>query len=105
MIAIADGYSAYKSAHSSTGTHFENADGILVESEVIGRGQWIESDVLNDLARPDEACRRHRGKLNVIFCDGHVESLTVKFVFEDTSDAALVRWNRDHQPHREYLIR
>ncbi len=46
---------------------------------------------------------RHRGRLNVLFCDGHVESPTAQFVLEDTSDAALVRWNRDHQPHRDAL--
>jgi hypothetical protein len=32
-----------------------------------------------------------------------VESPTLKFLFEDTSDAALVRWNRDHLPHRDRL--
>ena len=46
---------------------------------------------------------RHQGKLNVVFCDGHVESPTLQFLFEDTSDAALVRWDRDHLPHREKL--
>lgn len=46
---------------------------------------------------------RHQGKANAVFCDGHVESPTLKFLFEDTSDAALVRWNRDHLPHREKL--
>jgi prepilin-type processing-associated H-X9-DG protein/prepilin-type N-terminal cleavage/methylation domain-containing protein len=46
---------------------------------------------------------RHRGKANVVFCDGHVESPTLKFLFEDTSDAALSRWNRDHLPHRDRL--
>jgi prepilin-type N-terminal cleavage/methylation domain-containing protein/prepilin-type processing-associated H-X9-DG protein len=46
---------------------------------------------------------RHQGKLNVVFCDGHVESPTLQFLFADTSDAALSRWNRDHQPHRERL--
>jgi len=40
---------------------------------------------------------------NVTFCDGHVESPTLKFLFEDTSDEALSRWNRDHLPHREKL--
>ena len=40
---------------------------------------------------------------NAVFCDGHVESPTLKFLFEDTSDAALARWNRDHLPHREKL--
>ncbi len=46
---------------------------------------------------------RHQGKANVAFCDGHVESPTLQFLFTDTSAAALSRWNRDHQPHRERL--
>ncbi|HEY5234146.1 MAG TPA: DUF1559 domain-containing protein [Verrucomicrobiae bacterium] len=46
---------------------------------------------------------RHQGKANVVFCDGHVESPTLQFLFADTSDAALSRWNRDHLPHREKL--
>jgi hypothetical protein len=46
---------------------------------------------------------RHQGLANVVFCDGHVKSPTLKFLFEDTDDDALVRWNRDHLPHREKL--
>jgi len=46
---------------------------------------------------------RHQGRANVVFCDGHVESPTLQFLFEDTNDAALSRWNRDHLPHRERL--
>jgi prepilin-type processing-associated H-X9-DG protein len=42
-------------------------------------------------------------KANVVFCDGHVESLTLTFPFTDTSDDALCHWNRDHLPHRERL--
>jgi prepilin-type processing-associated H-X9-DG protein/prepilin-type N-terminal cleavage/methylation domain-containing protein len=49
------------------------------------------------------AILRHQGKANVVFCDGHVESPTLPFLFADTSDAALSRWNRDHLPHREKL--
>ncbi|MEI6197851.1 MAG: H-X9-DG-CTERM domain-containing protein [Verrucomicrobiota bacterium] len=32
------------------------------------------------------------GKANVVFCDGHVESPTLKFLFEDISDTASARW-------------
>ncbi len=46
---------------------------------------------------------RHQGKGNVVFCDGHVESPTLHFLFTNTNDTALVRWNRDHLPHREKL--
>jgi len=44
---------------------------------------------------------RHRGNANVVFCDGHVEFPTLKFLLEDDTDAALRRWNRDNQPHRK----
>ncbi len=46
---------------------------------------------------------RHQGCANVAFCDGHVESLTLKSLFQDTNDTALACWNRDHLPHREKL--
>jgi prepilin-type processing-associated H-X9-DG protein len=49
------------------------------------------------------AFERHQGKANVGFCDGHVESPTLQFLFDDTSDTALACWNRDHMPHRENL--
>ncbi len=60
-------------------------------------------DPLNDLMRQGNTLSRHGGKASVLFCDGHVESPTLHFLFDDTSDAALVRWNRDHQPHRDRL--
>jgi prepilin-type N-terminal cleavage/methylation domain-containing protein/prepilin-type processing-associated H-X9-DG protein len=46
---------------------------------------------------------RHKGKANVSFCDGHIESPSLQFIFENATDPALVRWNRDHLPHREQL--
>lgn len=49
------------------------------------------------------ASSRHRGQANVLFCDGHVDSLSLKALFTDTDDPALSRWNRDQQPHRECL--
>jgi prepilin-type processing-associated H-X9-DG protein/prepilin-type N-terminal cleavage/methylation domain-containing protein len=58
---------------------------------------------LNNFESRGFASSRHQGKANVVFCDGHVESPTLQFLFEDTSDDALSRWNRDHQPHREKL--
>lgn len=49
------------------------------------------------------ASSRHQGKANVAFCDGHVESPKLTFLFGDTSDEALSRWNKDHLPHRDKL--
>lgn len=57
----------------------------------------------NDFA-PDGAGKMHAvGQANVVFCDGHVESPTLKLLFADTHDTALARWNRDHLPHHEKL--
>jgi prepilin-type processing-associated H-X9-DG protein len=47
--------------------------------------------------------RRHSGTANVYFCDGHVESPTLNFLFVETSDRALRRWNRDNLAHAERI--
>jgi len=98
--------------------HFNPSSGTITrigESEVINPsdmmaiGDGFTAGVvfgrynLNDLIRCGNTLTRHQGRANVVFCDGHVESPTLQFLFADTSDTALVRWNRDHLPHREKL--
>ena len=80
-------------------------DGLHGNATEIFSGQGIlwRHDSYTGFFSTRSANARHQGKANVVFCDGHVESPTLKFLFEDTSDAALVRWNRDHLPHRERL--
>jgi len=87
------------------------SDMIAIGDGLIGNSQFIE-DGVNELWRTwtqdpfggtKRAYARHQGKANVVFCDGHVESPMLQFLFAATSDAALSRWNRDHQPHRERL--
>jgi prepilin-type N-terminal cleavage/methylation domain-containing protein/prepilin-type processing-associated H-X9-DG protein len=46
------------------------------------------------------AQRTHDGRANLVFCDAHVETLSLKTLFTDTDDTALRRWNKDHEPHR-----
>ncbi|HZI31694.1 MAG TPA: hypothetical protein VFF11_05095, partial [Candidatus Binatia bacterium] len=46
---------------------------------------------------------RHHERANMVFCDGHVQTQTLKYLFQDTDAGALAQWNRDHQPHREQL--
>ena len=75
---------------------------MAIGDSFIGGIAFMRQD-LTFLDRNGRASSRHQGKANVVFCDGHVESPTLQFLFEDTSDAALSRWNRDHQPHRERL--
>ncbi|MGH7991668.1 MAG: prepilin-type N-terminal cleavage/methylation domain-containing protein [Limisphaerales bacterium] len=77
---------------------------VVAPSDMMAFGEsdgliFMRSELYDFLKMP----LRHQGRANVVFCDGHVESPTLKFLFEDTSDEALSRWNRDHLPHREKL--
>jgi prepilin-type N-terminal cleavage/methylation domain-containing protein/prepilin-type processing-associated H-X9-DG protein len=47
--------------------------------------------------------RRHEGRWNVVFCDGHVEHLRTKALFDLRRNQVLEQWNKDHLPHRESL--
>lgn len=86
MMALGDGF-------------YGNGTSIYVTAHLLGRSLGFPS-LLPITTEPQ---LRHQGKANVAFCDGHVESPTLQFLFADTSDAALRRWNRDHQPRRERL--
>jgi prepilin-type processing-associated H-X9-DG protein len=82
---------------------------VIVPSDMMAIGDSFDGTiVLSRVAVAENAkygniLTRHQGKANVVFCDGHVESPTLQFLFIDTSDTALVRWNRDHLPHREKI--
>ena len=82
---------------------------VAVPSDMMALGDGFEPNGIlmrRSIADFDEfgnTRARHQGKANVLFCDGHVESPALHFLFEDTSDAALVRWNRDHLAHRDRL--
>ncbi len=82
------------------GDGFEGGNGIIRDGVLV---LWRTAGVQEYRGSTQRSFARHQGKANVVFCDRHVESPTLKFLFEDTSDAALVRWNRDHLPHREKL--
>jgi prepilin-type processing-associated H-X9-DG protein/prepilin-type N-terminal cleavage/methylation domain-containing protein len=83
------------------GDGFKGGNGIIDDGDNwLWRTYGLTEDVPGSTKR---SYARHQGKANVVFCDGHVESPTLQFLFADTSDAALSAWNRDHQPHRERL--
>jgi prepilin-type processing-associated H-X9-DG protein len=82
-------------------------DGFVGDTNVVLDGGFSFKrtyDLTDDSGSTKRSYKRHQGKANVVFCDGHVESPTLPFLFADTSDAALSRWNGDHLPHREKLI-
>jgi prepilin-type processing-associated H-X9-DG protein/prepilin-type N-terminal cleavage/methylation domain-containing protein len=86
-----------------------NENQVVVPSDMMAIGDCSNGSVEFRREKLDRAPQygnfltRHRGKANVLFCDGHVESPTLKLLFEDTGDRALSRWNRDHLPHRDRL--
>ena len=47
--------------------------------------------------------QRHGGRWNVLFCDGHVQTLTTRALFDYSQDAVLQQWNYDSQPHRDLM--
>jgi prepilin-type processing-associated H-X9-DG protein len=47
--------------------------------------------------------QRHGGRWNILFCDGHVELLKTRTIFDYHQDEVLRLWNYDNQPHRELL--
>lgn len=102
------GFLGHYAASTGTYTPIEESE-VVVPSDMIAIGDcfdsggWLERRGLSWFESYGNTFARHQGRANVMFCDGHVESPTLKFLFEDTNDAALARWNRDHQPHREKL--
>jgi len=113
-----DGLPAHQPISKIVGLPPVVESGVAVPADMMAIGDSIDGMVIFrrwlqewsrfrdwDRTQFGRASDRHQGRINVLFCDGHVESPTVKFVFEDKSDAALIRWNRDHRPHREELIR
>lgn len=47
------------------------------------------------------ARERHRGKLNLTFCDGHVEGIKVNELYFNNGDTWRQKWFKDHRPHTE----
>jgi prepilin-type processing-associated H-X9-DG protein/prepilin-type N-terminal cleavage/methylation domain-containing protein len=67
------------------------------DSAGLARQAWAQ----DNLGSTERVSRRHGGKLNVLYCDGHVIQESLQFLFNDTSGPALSSWNRDNQPHGE----
>jgi prepilin-type processing-associated H-X9-DG protein/prepilin-type N-terminal cleavage/methylation domain-containing protein len=99
--------------YRNTGSSISLASPPVAESEVacpsemmaIGDCDGMLFAPFEDLAtiQGSHLYTRHKGRANVVFCDGHVESPTMRFLFADRSEAALIRWNRDHLPHLELV--
>jgi|SRR5439155_14963375 len=47
--------------------------------------------------------RRHFGKWNIVYCDGHVQTHTTREIFNYNDDEVLKLRNKDNLPHREFF--
>ena len=86
MLALGDGFHGW---------------GPVIQEGVSKVGRRFTAQENYDSTR--RAHKRHNGKLNFVYCDGHAEALRVEFLFTDTTDAALRKWNIDNEPHQERI--
>jgi len=45
--------------------------------------------------------QRHSGRWNIVFCDGHIETLRPSDLFDLRKPLVAQRWNNDHQAHAD----
>ncbi len=94
MIAVADSYSTLSQERKI----------LLVGLETLSRKLFFPPQASGeDIVNSKEAENRHRGKLNVVFGDAHVEMLDAEKLLLDKGTAWLKRWHIDNEPHPEYL--
>lgn len=98
MLSIGDAYSGVGGRGA--------LEGQIVESfGELGREHnqaWLPEYNRNEL-RQATGRKRHEGRLNVVFCDGHAEGLKAQDLFYGKKDRDLRIWNIDNEPHRERL--
>jgi prepilin-type N-terminal cleavage/methylation domain-containing protein len=88
MIALGDGYYGSQWAPKR----------YLERSADLGRDSYGHT---GDLAQETKnAFKRHRKRIAVEFCDGHVEGVKMDTLFKSTLPTDLRRWNRDNEAHR-----
>jgi prepilin-type N-terminal cleavage/methylation domain-containing protein/prepilin-type processing-associated H-X9-DG protein len=95
MLALGDGYEAMRDARKP-GKGMEGA--MMTESKLIGRGAVTFTTTADPRLDFKAAERRHRGRLNMAFCDGHVESRRVFTWYFSEKDEDLRRWSINHEP-------
>ena len=69
--------------------------GYFYTEAILGRPAYAGDPTLSLMAR------RHGGRWNVSFCDGHVENLRAKDMFDFSNPNVARRWNADNQPHNK----
>jgi prepilin-type processing-associated H-X9-DG protein/prepilin-type N-terminal cleavage/methylation domain-containing protein len=90
----------------SPASMFAISDSAVGNRDGLNDGLHIISRTAQALRRPNaeaRVLRRHDGRLQTLFCDGHVESVPVSRVFKSQAPVDLASWNRDNLAHAERL--
>jgi prepilin-type N-terminal cleavage/methylation domain-containing protein/prepilin-type processing-associated H-X9-DG protein len=105
MIAIGDGYlgavTGNRGNRYNVGTFevFESYGNIAREA---GSPEDIPFNMVGKIGKT--AQKRHAGRLNMMFCDGHVEGIKSQKLFFSTDARDLRLWNIDNEPHAGRLV-
>ncbi len=77
----------------------------------VSRAGWIAVGILpdepnnKDLRAWQQATgRRHDGRWQMSYCDGHVEKNRINDLFDTRNPAVRQHWNRDNAPHPEITL-
>jgi prepilin-type processing-associated H-X9-DG protein len=99
MLALGDGFHRHSDTSKLPGGAIAKFEG-LFESNGLGRGAYIYNSGFLPFSRVslESAERRHRTRLNMTFCDGHVEEGKVRKWFYSEKNEDLRLWNADHEP-------
>ncbi len=106
MIAIGDAHLLWAS-----GAMIERDYGVSIADSTYSGGGLLDINSRDGVQRElwppspkiiEATERRHRGRYNVGFCDGHVEGIHRSQLFA-RDDNSLRRWNNDNEPHANLL--
>lgn len=105
MIALGDAHLAFiNSANMQTYYNLDIPEGTYSSwgfLDINHRNYWQRIKPLRaNIIRAVQ--QRHRGRYNVGFCDGHIESIPRLKLFS-RAEETLRRWNNDNQPHPNLL--
>ncbi len=98
MIEVADSYSTYSQQQRIIIAGLELLSRQLYLSAMGGGGGGS-----SDITDSKEARNRHRGRLNVVFGDAHVELLDAEKLLLDLSPDWLKRWHMDNEAHQNFF--
>lgn len=85
-------------SHDAAMDGVQSQNGVIAPSWLVGGG----SSATPVSPKKQPGFKRHRGRANRACADGHVEPEDMRKPFV-ASDAQLMRWNVDNQPHRDAL--